>query len=282
MPPGFPWTALYVSGTEHGRAALARGLGAPVEHAAGLEAAQRRLDGGSPRPRVVVVRPPLADGTPRAVCASAHTLDAGIDCFGVDASVPEERVQTVTVDSEADPDWTGVAETIRHAVTHRSQAPYPVPDGEVRRCSAAAGVLESARESDRPDAAARAAAEAAGTPHALVGVITHRREHIVGRTGKPVPGPFHRASTVCTHTIADPGPLVVPDRRADPRFADMEAMAEFGMEAYAGAPIEIEGERIGTLCVYEGAQRSFDSETRERLAGLAADLGAHLEAVRVA
>lgn len=280
MPPGFPWTVLYVSGSEHGRKALARGLGAPVEYAEGLGAAERRLDDDGPRPRVVVVRPPLAAGTPQEVCASARARDPDVDCFLVNASVPDERVGTVAFDPESGSGWTDAAAAIRHAVIHRSQAPYPVADGEPRRCSAAAGVLELAKESERPDAVAREAAEAAGTRRAIVGIVTHRRKHVVGRAGERIPGLLHRANTICTHVIVDPGPLVVPDRRTDPRFADIEELAEFGVEAYAGAPIEVRGERIGTVCVYEDRPRYFGREVQERLTELAADLGSHLEAIR--
>jgi GAF domain-containing protein len=279
MPLGFPWSVLYVSGSERGRKDLARGLGGPVESAEGLQAVESRLEGGA-RPRAVVVRPPIADGTVRAVCARVRDRDPGIDCFVVNGSSPGERIEAVAFDPDSADGWSRVAAAVRHSVVRRSQAPYPVPDGEDRRCSAAAGVLEPARASDRPDAVAREAVEAAGTPHAIVGLITHRREHVVGRAGRAVPGPLDRASTICTHTIAAPETLVVPDRRADARFADLAVPAQLGIEAYAGAPVEVRGERVGTLCVYADAPRSFERETRARLVELAGDLGSHLEALR--
>lgn len=278
MPSGFPGSVLYVSGTETGREELAHRLGVPVTQVGGQEAAESYFDGDSPLPEAVVVRPPLAEGTPRAVCADARARDPDIHCFVVDASVPNNRVPTVDFASGG---WSGVAATVRRSVVDQRQSPYPVPDGEDRRCSAASGVLADAKECERADAAAHAALEAADASGAIVGLITHRRKYVVGRAGagKRLPSPLRRANTICTHTIADPGPLVVTDGRADPRFADLVPLAEFGIESYAGVPIEVRGERVGTLCVYDDTRRSFGRETEERLTDLAADLGSHLEAV---
>ncbi|MEO5806359.1 HWE histidine kinase domain-containing protein [Devosia sp.] len=56
----------------------------------------------------------------------------------------------------------------------------------------------------------------------------------------------------CAHTIAavDRDHLIIPDMLADPQFADNPFVTGWpGARFYAGAPIVVHGQRLGTLCV---------------------------------
>ena len=66
-----------------------------------------------------------------------------------------------------------------------------------------------------------------------------------------------RASTFCNFTIQGRGALIVPDARADARFADNPyVVGDPYIRFYAGFPIEAPGgEPIGALCVFDPEPR---------------------------
>ena len=63
-----------------------------------------------------------------------------------------------------------------------------------------------------------------------------------------------RDVSFCAHAILDPGrPLLVPDARNDPRFADNNLVTgELGLRSYAGVPVRASnGQPLGALCVID-------------------------------
>lgn len=65
-------------------------------------------------------------------------------------------------------------------------------------------------------------------------------------------------TSFCAHALEADGVMVVVDAAADPRFADnpLVVAAPF-LRFYAGAPVVVSGQKVGTLCV-------FDVKPRER------------------
>src|SRR5262249_35984732 len=83
--------------------------------------------------------------------------------------------------------------------------------------------------------------------------------------------PVPRGLAFCGTTIASPDVLVVPDARADTRFADSPLVArEPGVRFYAGAPIcTPDGHNIGCLELVDYRARDLSSAEREMLTNLA-------------
>ena len=62
----------------------------------------------------------------------------------------------------------------------------------------------------------------------------------------------------CAHAIAekDTGPMVVLDTSADERFSDNALVTgDEHIRFYAGAPITVRGQKLGTLCVLDRSPR---------------------------
>ncbi|SOB86597.1 GAF domain-containing protein [Sphingomonas guangdongensis] len=129
---------------------------------------------------------------------------------------------------------------------------------------------------DTPDEAAfdAVAADAAlffGAAHAVVSLIDRDRQWYKARHGvteREVP----RGLSLCTHAIRTTEVTIVPDARADDRFATNPFVtgAPF-VRFYAAAPLRArEGLRVGTLCVFDPAPRAAVSHAEvARLQALA-------------
>ena len=77
-----------------------------------------------------------------------------------------------------------------------------------------------------------------------------------------------KQGSCCQETILSPGPLLVQDTLADPRF---HVTAPGTPRFYAGAPLEDDdGYRIGTVCVFDSVPGEADSSALLTLSRLAA------------
>lgn len=85
----------------------------------------------------------------------------------------------------------------------------------------------------------------------------------------------------CRHSVESREPLLIEDALADERVRDSAIVAD-GVRCYAGVPMEVDGEVLGSLCVLGTEPRSFSAEdvallaalrdrVRERVAVLAGD-----------
>lgn len=71
---------------------------------------------------------------------------------------------------------------------------------------------------------------------------------------------------MCGHVVGDNDVLVVPDTRADPRFAGNPFLQQCGIRFYAGAPLRTRsGSAIGSLCVIDTKPREITERERELL-----------------
>lgn len=112
---------------------------------------------------------------------------------------------------------------------------------------------------------------AAGTPMAMVSLVTAHRQWFKSRIGIDAPE-TPREWAFCGHAILGSAPLVVNDATADRRFANNPLVTGAPhIRFYAGFPlIEKHGYRIGTLCVLDRKPRILEEEQRRVLQELAA------------
>ena len=142
-------------------------------------------------------------------------------------------------------------------------APLPTAVREVLNDSARNQVIASLdvldSEPDRDfDRLARIAATVFGTEFAQINLLGQQRQWCrsffgnEGITDTPV------ESSLCAHTIASEGDyLIALDLTAEARFAHNPfVIGPPHLRFYAGAPIIVHGQRIGTLCVFDGTTRA--------------------------
>ena len=132
------------------------------------------------------------------------------------------------------------------------------------------------------DRIARLASYILGAPISLVSLIDETRQWFKAHQGLETTQ-TPRSMAFCAHAILSDDVLVVPDARADRRFADNPLVTgEPNIRFYAGAPLRTpEGHRLGTLCVIDRRPRTLDDEKRGLLADLSALVVDELELRRV-
>lgn len=134
-------------------------------------------------------------------------------------------------------------------------APIPANEEERLRALRALQLLDTAPEADY-DNIVRIASTICETPMALVSLIDEHRQWFKARVG--VEGTeTSRTASFCAHAVASEQPLVVPDARADERFADNPlVLGEPNIRFYAGLPVRgPSGQITGTLCVVDRQPR---------------------------
>lgn len=119
------------------------------------------------------------------------------------------------------------------------------------------------------EAVARVAKDLFGVAGAAVNLIDRDRQHTIANYGfEKADRP--RSDSFCSVTVDLGGALVVEDARRDARFNKIPAVVADGVLFYAGYPIEApNGQRIGTLCLFDGQPRTFTSADRSLLRELA-------------
>ncbi|VVD61703.1 GGDEF domain-containing protein [Pandoraea fibrosis] len=132
------------------------------------------------------------------------------------------------------------------------------------------------------DRIVRLASYVLGTPISLVSLIDETRQWFKAHKGIDT-SQTPRSMAFCAHAILGDDVFVVPDARADRRFADNPLVTgEPNIRFYAGAPLRTpEGHRLGTLCVIDRRPRTLDDEKRALLADLSALVVDALELRRV-
>ncbi len=127
------------------------------------------------------------------------------------------------------------------------------------------------------------AAERFAVPIVLVSIVTEDRQRFRACLGVELSG-TPRSISFCGHAILEPGPFIVADATADPRFAGNPlVLGPPFVRFYAGVPlISPEGAAIGTLCLLDTAARRFDTDQVAQLVALGAMVMARLDRLRVA
>jgi PAS domain S-box-containing protein len=153
-----------------------------------------------------------------------------------------------------------------------SAAP-PHPD-EARRLAVlhALKLLDTGPEAGF-DRVVRLAQALSGADSAVVSLIDRDRQWFKARIGLDA-CETSRDVSFCAHAILSPEVLWVEDARLDPRFRDNPAVAgPPHVRFYAGAPIHVDGQPLGTLCVFDPRPQAYDAVFAGQLADLA-DLAA--------
>jgi GAF domain-containing protein len=125
------------------------------------------------------------------------------------------------------------------------------------------------------DRLTRLATRLCKAPVALVSLVDTDRQFFKSARGLPEPWQSRRetplAYSFCKYAVGRPSePLVVHDARRETDFWDNPAVRELGIIAYAGVPLMLSGEALGTLCVIDTQPRVWSAEEMETLKDLAA------------
>lgn len=126
------------------------------------------------------------------------------------------------------------------------------------------------------DRIARLASRVMGAPIATVTLIDRDRQFYKACVGLPEPISSTRETSLdysfCKHTVALGTPLVIPDTLLDERVAEIPSVTQFNVRAYAGVPLLVSGQAVGTLCVMDLRPRSWSDEEIDTLIDLAASV----------
>jgi hypothetical protein len=124
------------------------------------------------------------------------------------------------------------------------------------------------------DQLTRLASRLLRAPNALVTLVGGDRQFVKSNSveGQLTPNPTGSSQSLdlsfCKHAVASREPFIVEDARNHPLVQDSDAVAA-GVIAYAGVPLEVEGEAIGALCVIDSRPRSWSSNELDILRALA-------------
>jgi kynurenine formamidase len=222
--------------------------------------AAQRLPDGTGMDALAAVR----EGAPAAAC---FLLVEDVDAVETGPAAPV--VECVLGDA-----GEALTDRLRTATAAGDHAPFPVREDEGRRVAAARSLLAGFRPADL-EALSTRAARAFDVPLATINLLDRSHVHVVGCHGADVER-LDRRALPCSYTVLDEGVTVIEGLAGDPRFADSSAVERYGLSWYAGAPVTVDGHRVGTLCVYDTELRGFDGGDRRRLLELAAEAGRRL------
>ena len=150
--------------------------------------------------------------------------------------------------------------------------PAPLPHDEEERLRElfSYAVLDTEAEPEF-DRVTRLAARMLHAPVALISFVDRDRQWFKSRVGLDL-RQTERCDSICSHTILDSNPLVVPDILNDDRFRHVRSVEGLShVRFYAGAPlISPFGHRLGSLCVLDDRPRHLEPEQVTILEDLAA------------
>jgi len=138
-------------------------------------------------------------------------------------------------------------------------APIPADDKERLAALRALLILDTPPE-ERFDKIVQFAATEFDMPIALLSLIDENRQWFKAIVGLDV-CETGRDISFCGHAILQPDIFVIPDARADERFADNPIVTgEPYVIFYAGAPLQLaSGFTVGTLCLIDRKPRQLDA-----------------------
>ncbi len=147
-------------------------------------------------------------------------------------------------------------------------APLPTNEKERLLALAALNVLDTPADLVL-DGLVRSAAAMIGCPISLVSLVDVHRQWFkacVGLDATETP----RETAFCAHTILGSELFEVSDATLDPRFADNPLVTGAPhLRFYAGVPLDVDGHKVGTLCVIDRQPRRLSALQRELLRDLA-------------
>jgi GAF domain-containing protein len=148
-------------------------------------------------------------------------------------------------------------------------APIPADEEERLRALRSLNILDTMPE-ERFDRITKLATVLFNIPISTVTLVDSRREWYKSCQGLPAKE-GERAISFCGYTVLEDTPLIIPDAKADPRFAGnpMVIGSPF-IRFYAGIPLKsADGKRVGAFCIKDHNPREFPPEKVELLKALA-------------
>ena len=114
-------------------------------------------------------------------------------------------------------------------------------------------------------------------PTALISLIDEEKQWIKAKIGwenEEIP----RDTSFCGHTIQQQDLIIIPDTTQDVRFFDNPLVTgESAIRFYAGAPLILSGQGLGTLCVLDRVPRNLTALQLNSLRILSHQVAAHLK-----
>ncbi|MES2494280.1 MAG: ATP-binding protein [Pseudomonadota bacterium] len=149
----------------------------------------------------------------------------------------------------------------------------PIPTNETERLAAIERYrLSGLGREPEFDRIAKLAAALFGVQTALVSIVGAEEQCFRGSFGFDELATPRRIA-FCSFAILTEDVMVVTDAVEDPRFVGNPlVIAEGGVRFYAGAPLIVAGQAVGTLCLIDPKARLFRNEDRALLEMLAATL----------
>jgi diguanylate cyclase (GGDEF)-like protein/PAS domain S-box-containing protein len=131
------------------------------------------------------------------------------------------------------------------------------------------------------DRLTRLASRMLDVPVALVSVVHEDQQVFASQIGLAEPwagrGRTPLSHSFCQHVVISGEALVVEDARDHPLVHANAAIRDLGVIAYAGAPLVVGRECVGSFCVIDGSPRSWTDEEVATLRDLAAMVATELE-----
>jgi signal transduction histidine kinase len=110
-------------------------------------------------------------------------------------------------------------------------------------------------------------------PVSLVSLVDADRQFFKSCVGLPEPWATERETphshSFCKYVVATGDPLIVDDAREHPLVKDNPAIPDLNVIAYAGIPLVLDGQPLGSFCVIDGEPRQWTDREIEILRGLA-------------
>lgn len=129
------------------------------------------------------------------------------------------------------------------------------------------GLLDSETE-ESFDGLTRLAARLLGVSAAFVSVVDGSRDFYKSQVGFPPhiadPRELH-GRTFCHHTLDGDEVLVIDDTHSDPVWRAVPTVESLGVRAYAGVPLKLDRQTIGSFCVIDVKPRTWTPEELETL-----------------
>jgi GAF domain-containing protein len=124
------------------------------------------------------------------------------------------------------------------------------------------------------------AAERAAAPIALVSFVMKTVVFFRAAIGLPPELDITRATSrsdlFCQFVVKTEGPFIVNDARSDARVPQVMVDA-YGILAYLGVPVRVDGHILGSLCVVDGTPRQWSPVLVEEILDLARHVSGRLQ-----
>lgn len=124
-------------------------------------------------------------------------------------------------------------------------------------------------------------ADSLDVPIALISLLTDRRQHFLAQTGLDddlaARGWEDAENSYCQYPAARGRPLIVPDTHDHALLGNHVATTDKGLRAYAGIPIQLDGQVIGVVCAATTEPRRWQAQELAALQMTAAHATRYLQ-----